>query len=174
MKNEKITLVFLAYVIGFTTALIIFAMDDGDQDTNELYVANDSEITVNAEETEPQQLEVLNKEEGLFIAKNGQERILSVTASGDASEDGFHTEIVTYSVSPSGGYVHYCAKLVESEEACTNFVYSVSEDVVYKVKFEGELMESNLVAAGNISWNNQDSLSFPEGVANQESGWQIR
>ena len=60
MKNEKVALVFFAYIIGFTTAFIAFAINDNDY--SKKYVAasktypefvNDSgEVQQNSSEVE--------------------------------------------------------------------------------------------------------------------------
>ena len=177
MKNEKVALVFFSYIIGFTTAFIAFAINDNDYSKN--YVANPKTQpeSVNGGDKVQQNnsaIEVVEKPEGLFILNNGNERVLSAAASNGVSGEGFHTEIFSASVSSDGQYVHFCASLVGEPGLCTNFVYSIMDDLVYRVTVMEEVLKTTPEEAKEIAWVNENTLRFSEGWATAETNWSIR
>ena len=176
MKNEKVALVIFAYIIGFTTAFIAFALNYDGKSKHDFAVSKtDYKEVAHADEVQTNSgVEILNKSEGLFIAMNGSERVLSAAATDDMSGEGFHTEIFTSSVSPEGKYVYFCASLVGEAGMCTNFVYSVADDIVYKIKVDGESLKLGNDEAAEVSWVKEDTLRFQEGLAAAAASWNIR
>ena len=177
MKNEKVALVFFAYVIGFTTAFIAFAINDNENSKGDaIAVRKYSEIVEHTDKVQQNNsgVEVVERPEGLFVLNNNQERILSAAALEGMSGEGFHTEIFTSSVSPDGQYVHFCASLVGESGVCTNFVYSIMDDLIYRVRIDGEPLKNTSIDASTVSWVSNDALNFSEGSASASSNWTIR
>lgn len=176
MKNEKVALVIFAYIIGFTTAFIAFAINDKSQSGSDLVILNDDqEAGVYADGIQTNsEVELLNNADGLFILKDGNERILSAVATDGMSGEGFHTEVFSSVVSPNGQYVHFCASLVGETGVCTNFVYSVGDDMVYKVRVGDELLRIGKEETAEVSWVKEDTLRFKEGMAAAAANWSIR
>lgn len=176
MKNEKVALVFFAYIIGFTTAFIAFAINDNEYSKKDMAAfKKHPEVVAHTDRVQQNNsgVEVMEREEGLFVLIDGQERVLSATASNGVSGEGFHTEIFSSSVSPSGQYVHFCASLVGEEGLCTNFIYSTEEDMVYRVKVGDEPLIATEEDAGTTSWISGETLSFLEGSASMSTNWTI-
>lgn len=172
MKNhESALLVVLSYVIGFTTAFIMFTMSSEKYDQPDSYALDNANVT---EEVSASKIELMETSEGLFVKKVGQERIISAFTDATVAEPGFHTDIVVSSISPDGQYVHYCAVMTADAEVCQSFVYSVSEDAVYMVKNADEHVESSISEVAQISWSDESTLVFGDQVANQSSRWVIR
>ena len=90
------------------------------------------------------------------------------------SGEGFHTEVFASAVSPDGQYVYFCASLVGEAGVCTNFVYSVSDDMVYKVRVGDELLKMGKEETAEVSWVKEDTLRFQEGWAAAAANWSIR
>lgn len=179
MKNEKVTLVFFAYIIGFTTAFIAFAINDNKYSDNDIVAYEDHSEIVKPTNHNPvlqnqSALKIVEKPEGLFIQNGSQERVLSATAIDGVSGEGFHTEIFASSVSPNGQYVYFCASLVGEQGICANFVYGVTDDLVYRVKVGEESLKTTEEEAGTASWVSNDTLKFFEGSASMGTNWTIR
>ena len=174
MKNhEQALLVILSYVIGFTTAFIMFALIDGDQNSG-YKSSHVPEEEVPGTMEEDMGVEVMETGEGLFVKKGGQDRIISALTDTAPAEPGFHTDIVVSSVSPDGMYVHYCAETDPASGECQHFVYSVAEDRTYMVKDgEAEVMTPSAEAA-LVSWMPGSELNFSGRTANQASLWILR
>lgn len=177
MKNEKVALVFFAYIIGFTTAFIAFAIDNNDYSKNDYEYRNKYSVTNESKNEIAQsqnEVEVLDKPEGLFIKRGNTERVLSATAIEGVSGEGFHTEVLATSVSPDGRYVYFCTSLVGDEDVCTSFVYSSAEDMVYRVRVSGESLKTTKEEISTVSWVSSEALRFPMGTASAETNWTIR
>lgn len=172
MKHEQALLVALAYVIGFTTAFIAFALNVED------YRADKSPRTPKETRVQraaaSQPVQVVDREEGLFMVKDGRERILSAKATQGNSGDGFHDIVAHASVSPGGGYIHYCAEVSLSPGSCRHFVYSVAEDIVYKVKDQGVPLATANSEAASAAWTADEALGFGGRLADHRSGWHLR
>lgn len=175
MKNEKVALVFFAYIIGFTTAFIAFALSDKGYSVDATLAAKSyPEEGTNINKVQNHNIEVVNKPEGLFMLNGSEERVLSATASDGVSGEGFHTEIFSSSVSPDGQYIHFCASLVGEPGICTNFVYGVADDLIYRIRVGEESLKTDKEESGITSWISGDTLKFSVGSASAASNWSIR
>lgn len=174
-KHEKAILVSLAYLIGFITAFIAFAINDADQATPAASgkpVADKMEYQAMENRSG---IEAVIKDDGLFMKNGDKERILSAHMKLDKSEDGYHDSIASTSVSPDGNFIFYCAVLLAGDDDCMSYVYSVAEDTVYKVSDGEKKILVPIEKATDISWSGDDRLQM-EGMASVSAAtpWHLR
>lgn len=154
-EHEQALLVALAYLIGFTTAYIGFALNDsGDKrykiatptsDTHEVLGINQAAAS--------NTIRAVTTDEGLFVMKDETERILSSQIEATEYQPGQHQTIVTTTISPAGDYVHYCAEVASSEAGtCSHFVYSVADDTVYRVLSNDVPLGTSASVAKETAW----------------------
>ncbi len=174
IRHEQAIAVCLAYVIGFTTAFIGFGLNQ-DRHGEWKKVAPEEAAPASAVNAASGfAVEVVKKDGGLFMLKDGQERIISAVSSGNESGPGYHRAIVAASVSPSGRYIHYCAE-TDGEDVCTNFVYSVDADSLYVIKESNEPVISHDGEAAATSWSADDTLLVNGSVTvGAETSWRVR
>lgn len=174
-KHEQIVIVCLAYIIGFTTAYIAFALSDTDRAIDaEPPVAPASHSAPKADART--HAEAAMTAEGLVLLKDGQERVLAarVPAGTETDIDGFHYDDVAILVSPNGQYVHYCA-VVKEDGTCTHLLYSVAEDKVYQVYNGAGALVSDIALAGTSKWRPDGSLEVASAVsADPATPWIMR
>lgn len=163
-------MVILAYVIGFTTAFIMFALVDKDRQHKAVHLIPEENLgRVEAME----RVEIMENGEGLFVKKGGEERIISALVDALPTEPGFHTDIVVASVSPDGAYVHYCA-VTEVAEECQHFIYSVREDKTYMVKAGDAMAVTPSAEVTTITWSGASDLNVSGQTASPASLWTLR
>ena len=172
MKNhESALLVVLSYVIGFTTAFIMFVLAN---DTKNQIIDPAFESDLGMTQDRPaSKLELMQTGDGLFVKLNGQERIISAFTSESKADVGFYTAIVSATISPDERYVHYCAEMEDGADTCRHFVYSAAEDATYMLKDAGEQLETPDAMAVEWSWSVDSTLSDGERVAGPASRWVI-
>lgn len=151
-KHEQALLVALAYVIGFTTAFIAFKLSD---DTR-LYDL--SANTHNLARKDSQHFDVSIKHGDLLATKDGIDRVVSAKSDSLEVEDGFHSEILSASISPDGRFMHYCVVVDPESDSCANFVYSTMEDIIYRVKNQGEQVMSERSSVSSEGWGEDGKL----------------
>lgn len=120
-RNEKALLVLCSYVIGFTTAYIAYGISyailtDDSVQTGTAYTASVAELDYNEplEEVAGVTFELVDSE--LTVNVEGEQRLVSITAQ-------------EASLSPSSDSVYFC-ETASGSEGCTQYEYSISEDVV--------------------------------------------
>lgn len=154
-EHEHALLVALAYVIGFTTAFISFHLAEQSRDSYGMdFVGSDYHFLSD----EGPKAEILVKDGSLFVTKEGKERVLSAKTDGMQAEDGFHLRIITASVSPNNDFVYYCVQIREGSDKCMNYVYSLQNDEVYRVKNGNEQVVSISEETEDFGWQSDGSL----------------
>lgn len=156
--HTKAILVGLAYLIGFTTAYIAFELND----VSPSYAVKDNGVTesrVIQQASAYGAVRAVTTPEGLFVASQDGQRIISAAAGGEDLEFGFHKEIVSASVSHDAAMVHYCATMDDSD-SCYHFVYVVSEDVVHPVRSDDEVVVTSSAVAKSSTWLSNNLLSI--------------
>lgn len=180
-KHERITLVILAYVIGFSTAFIAFnfvnqgylAQHD-NYSSNYQYISDQKQIKTIDEEPSVD-LVVEKKSDGLYALFGNNSRILSAQAiSATSAVDGYHFEVFNPSVSPSGLYINYCAQLLATDSDCKHYLYNVETDTTYKVTMpNGEQLVSDIVEIF-AEWLPGDILTTTDYIsANGSAPWEL-
>lgn len=173
MKNhESAILVVLSYIIGFTTAFIMFVLVD-DVKNKKVDQVSDTDA-IEADLLMPKVVELMETSEGLFVKSDGKERIISARTEDSEARPGFHTDIVTSSISPDSKYVHYCAEMSSDAGVCRHFVYSISEDSTYAIKNADGPIETVSEEATTWSWSEDSSLRSGESKVDASSRWVLR
>lgn len=173
MRNhESALLVVLSYIIGFITAFIMFNLVDG-KNYNEVREVDHNQDSDTPVVEEAGIVEVMKTAEGLFVKKDGNERIISAFDE-EADEVGFHLDISLASVSNDGQFVHYCSSTASSVGNCQHFVYSVAEDKIYMVKNDDAGLETSSAEASTVSWSEGSTLSYSGKLASSASKWVMR
>jgi len=170
-KHERITLVVLAYVIGFSTAYIAFNfVNPGHEhksvgqyahlhDSQGRHINPNTKLNNRTVEQQKKQVSIEKNIDGFFALIEGRSRILSAQAiSATDAVEGFHFEVHNSAVSPNGNFIHYCAQLKESDTTCKHYIYEIASDVVYRVKIpNGNHLESN-IRESMVTWTVDDLL----------------
>lgn len=172
-KHERITIVILSYVIGFSTAFIAFNF------VNPGYI-NKSEgepLAVAAPKTNSLKLEPKEaarptlfeeKADGLYALINGNSRILSAQAvSATNVVEGFHYKIIGAAASADGRFIHYCSQQQEGDDECKHYIYDLINDQTYRLEVPtGEQLTSGIgnvfaewLPDGNLTTENYVSAS---------------
>lgn len=175
-KNEQALLVVLSYVIGFTTAFIMFVLVGENAKDHRYFSKESAKASVSADREDKMvgSLEIMETAEGLFIKKDGHERILSAYTESGSAGPGFHTDVAVSSISPDGQYVYYCAEMEAGTDSCQCFVYSVAEDTTYIVKDGETALQTSSAEASEFSWSDSSEIQLNGRMASQESMWVLR
>ncbi len=151
-KHERITIVILSYVIGFSTAFIAFNFVNpgyiNQSEGQPLAVAAPKANSLKIEKTETINASTLfeEKADGLYALIDGSSRILSAQAiSATDAAEGFHFKVLSTSASPDGKFIHYCAQALETDEVCKHYIYDLVNDATYRVEMPtGEQLTSEV------------------------------
>lgn len=174
-KHEQLMLAGLGFVIGFTTAFIVFGFKDKPKEIHhpgeewhESYglVANASQADGSAID------DAIVTNDGLFAKLGEKERIVSAAALGpEARVAGFHYAVSKTLVSPDKQYLYYCALAEPVDVSCYHYVYSVADDSIYPVKnvntdeylrTQVESLDASWLSDGSLSVNGLVSVSADE------------
>ena len=177
MRHEKVTIVLLAYIIGFTTAFIAFGIDNDGSLTKYSHPDNNraqSQVRVepknNNQESVAPTLGSVVESDGLYALIDGQERVLSALAiTANQPRDGFHYSIIDTDVSNNGQYIYYCAQQMSSDKNCLLYIYELSSDSVYRAKNDQGQQISLPVSDAKLSWRDDDRLMTGEYISKDSS-----
>lgn len=166
MRHEKIILVALSYVIGFTTAYIAFGITPDITHkayrTGEVVKANSVRTTAPSNTAEPSDTpsstRIVFKDDGMFVQTPEGEKVVSAKLRPNVLEGpGFHVAIPQYAVSPDGEYVYYCEQQTPETDECHNYLYVVDEHTVRPLSLNGSRLTSSVIQS-EFSWQ-------PDGTA---------
>ena len=143
-RHEKVLLIILSYIIGFTTAFIVFGF--GNQQTSSIDLPSYTPKASAQDSTDALKASVVFKEDGVYVVTSRYDRILSanknalssnVLASiGDSA--GFHYRVIDAEASRNAKFVYYCEQISEDDDSCHPYVYSVDLDAVFPVEHNNE------------------------------------
>lgn len=146
-RHEKVLLIVLAYIIGFTTAFIAFGF--GNQRSASIDLPAYTPRANAEDSSDALKASVVFKEDGVYVVTSRYDRILSadknalssnvLTSIGESA--GFHYRVIDAEASRDAKFVYYCEQLSEASETCHPYVYSVDMDAVFPVKLSGEKVE---------------------------------
>ena len=188
MKHERATLIVFAYIIGFTTAYIAYALTPSapaptytavPQPTAPAVVTTPNRVAgVSAREATPRQYQSVEAEmtgEGLFAILDGQSRILSAQAIRATGQAGFHDEVIAYAPSPDNQFIAYCVRQTGMSASCNPYVYDVAADVVRKAKLINSSAELIVpTTQAEVSWQG-GLLTVGDYIADGvDTPWQLR
>ncbi len=162
-NNEKAILISLAYLIGFLTAYIAFFLNAPvDQQQNWIHYDRPVSVTGISQVAASGGVRAVANEEGLFVVNNGVERIISVKRDAGQYELGFHRDVVSTAVSVDDNFVHYCSVMTAADGECSNFVYVVDEDKVYRVSDPAGPLNTSVPVARSAKWTSTNLLTIGE------------
>lgn len=173
-EHEQAIITALAYVIGFTTAYIAFAnISHPRPETAANPSRNYSAAVETARADDSSIAKVLTTAEGLFVLRDGKERIISLQSASETGP-GYHRSIAAASASTDGSFVHYCA-VMDDDQHCAHFIYDVRSDTVYRVTKSGQPLDTTIEAAAMARWEPVNKLLVDSAVsADAETPWIMR
>ena len=166
MRNEKVVLVVLAYIIGFNTAFIAFGLStEYALEKSVVYIPTPSAAateTIDNVETPTQStdvVQILEESEGLYALVGNQKKALTARVEAVSEpRDGAYVSVPLYSVSPDGAYIHFCEQQITSDPTCKHFIYNVDRHVLHRVKVAGTQYISSLTSV-NGAWSPEGNLT---------------
>lgn len=178
-KHEKVVLIILAYIIGFTSGLIAFGMAASDYE-----VPYDDSVSTNvftdpsAEDFSalarivPPTIQTMNTgstsvtyEDGRLYATVNTEKILLSISRGvagdqpqnDFTEQGIHVAVPTYSISADGRFIYFCEQQSD-EPTCASFVYDTLRSIIHFVSAADQKLQTTNDIALTASWTLDNTL----------------
>ena len=182
-KHEKVVLVVLSYVIGFTAGFICFGVTQSLRNENREArvaepvafevtppspssvvtdpVADQADLATNS--AAPATLldsktEAIYTDGKLQVHANGNTYLLSMKSShlsasvqSSFKNQGMHTDIPTYSVSPDNKFVYFCEQQT-TEDSCNSFVFDIEKNVIEYVTVDGKKFSSSAAVAKTSTW----------------------
>lgn len=165
-RHERVALVILAYVVGFTSAFIAFGVSNLNEakvvyqsvaefEVDEEYVAENTIGSVMGASAVMAQYEG-----GMLTATIGEERyVLSIDEDIIPAEErlafveqGLHVVPPPYVVSPTGKFIYFCEQSSEGAGECQAFVFDVENNVINFVTESGEKLVVSGGAAAAATW----------------------
>lgn len=175
MKHKEAVIVSLAYVIGFTTAFIAFAINDGSSSDgfSRNHRVEKSEVK---HDYKDHGVRAVTTDEGLFVVIKGEKTLISRYSEESEKENavGHHVSVPIATVSLDGKFVHYCAEVVEGE-ACMNFVYSLEDASIHPIRNGEDPLVLTEAEARTAVWHADGNLSIANTVsAAPNTPWLMR
>ncbi len=201
-KHEKAVLVILSYIVGFTAGFITFGLTMGASsdsfnhtdsvpaveaplDTQEEAAAYDYEQVNQAEEVSALDSDispaenVFYKDGRLMSNSNGASVLLSAQLATVDTEtakvfakQGVHELIPNYIASDTGEFIYYCEQHTTTD-SCTNFVYSVNDQLIQYVTVDGVKLISTAAVAMTAKWDHRGLTIGKATSANVDSPWKL-
>lgn len=169
MRNERAFIVIMAYIIGFTTAYILFGMN---QTPNSELLTKKNSVAENTEM--PKSVGTMVKPDGLYALVGDRERVLSaqVISAEQTNKLGYHEKVVVTSVSNDGRFIYYCTAPAEAGDKCFSFIYDIENDVVHRVIDETATPIVSASDSLTVTWGDDNSLLLNNYVTvNVENPW---
>lgn len=178
-RHEKVFLILIAYVIGFTTAFIAFGINvfpasvSVHKNIDPMLQASVNVLEQDSEsQNEATITEIGYDDEGLYAIYQGEKIILTAKkdvlgASAIATEEipGFYHYVLEAVLSPNGQFVYFCEQLSEEAVTCDPYVFALSDGILHKVTVDGEVYRSSN-QDHTISWLDDNRLVLNNMVSN--------
>ncbi len=194
-KHEKAVLVVLSYIAGFTAGFLVFGFAVPMQSNSTAvdmpaeFIAPITEQTSANEEGSvvavvPQMVgadsdEVEYKDGRLMANVNGASVLLSAqlaTVDADTAKtfakQGVHESIPNYQASDDGQFIYYCEQHSDKDQ-CTNFVYSVTGEMIYFVSLNGEKLVTPAAVSQTAQWTSAGLEVGSAHSANPATPWEL-
>lgn len=165
MRHEQLSILVLAYVIGFTTAYIAFGLNPNrDIASGKDVVYSSSTSLRDVVESTPNTIAAVTFSDVGMFAEVGDEEVVISGKLTDSVEPGpgFHVDIPFYEVSPQGNFVYYCEQHSEVPTQCSEYIYSLETHSVHPIKIEGMNVVSTDTSEQNFVWNDDETASYKE------------
>jgi len=143
MRHERIVLVILSYIIGFTTAFIGYGIPSSSNSADE--VSKDSFAASALGAAKSKNTTLMENEKALYAVVDGKQKVVSgKLVDGITPGRGFHTAVPFRGVSPSGQYVYFCEQETEEQTECKEYIYDVDKHMVYRLNYESRKISASL------------------------------
>jgi len=175
MKHERAAVVFLSYLIGFTTSFIAYGLVTDQEYLAPLVVAPSIPSTQMASlvEATPKTVEVpveidsnaRIEQAGLFLVRNGEERLVSASYESAPNLGTLaHTKVSTYAVSTDGSKLFYCATSIDTVSGCNAYIYNWDDNTIQLVSVADQalLLEATAI---NAAWSSDNRLQVNQHVS---------
>jgi len=171
-KHEKVVLVVLAYIIGFTSGLIAFGINqsvflgaDG-QDSELKYDVQKISTDESFNDTEhSDNTEIVTYKDGYLRVISGDNNfLLSIDKNlvdeeslDSFTEQGLHTAIPFFVASPDNRYVYFCEQH-SIDDSCMSFVFDSKSSVIQFVNNNGQKLSTTAAVARGAHWGDDGML----------------
>ena len=182
-RHEKVAIVLSAYIIGFTTAFIGFGINDVyEVAPTEMVVVESSKLNqIDKALTEEDVITSVSLgDDGLYASTKENTFLLSAKktsfgASLVATQEtpGQHYAVEGAEVSRDGKFAYFCEQLSENNDTCDAYVYSLKENTLYKVSYDG-VAYAPAIASHVSSWSEEGLLHVNKGVSiSKNEPWRL-
>lgn len=169
-RHEKAVIVAASYIIGFTTAFILFGSIQKNN-SEEIFISSAdvnpaAVVTAVAQEIEPVPvaeaevaLGVTYKDGLLEMTLSDGSHLLSfnpetsdITADISELNQGFHYGDIKYRVSESGDQVFFCEQHSKDVDSCLGFIYDANSDRIHQITKDGVPVNISPKTAAEVIW----------------------
>jgi len=196
-KHEKVVLVILAYLIGFTTALIAYGirpipdysspetkLELNDVIENTAFVDKQNiQQSSTTEATDPSTNEFVNYHDGRLSVHNDQgDFLLSINKDLIDTEQliefknyGIHysNNAPFFLVSADKKYIYFCEQHGE-EDNCSNFIFDVKSSIVQFVNNEKQKIVTSRAVAEKAYWREDGTLKVGDfSSVSADTPWKV-
>ena len=169
-KHERVGIVVVAYIIGFTTAYIAFGVNQLGLSTAINSVASSASVV----QSQLNQVSASVTPAGLVATINGEPVTLSATMADPASgvlPEGYNVAITDFALSPNNKYVYYCERPSMEVDSCRPYVYSIADRGAHPLTQNGARV-AFAIDAPAAHWNADGSLTA-NGATSKGQPWQF-
>lgn len=188
-RHEKAALVLTSYVIGFTTAFILYAQISNNIEPVYINVPQPMEAAViqAIEEVAPVVATVssdgmVTYQDGKLTVENkaGDEILLSfhpeltdLRADTATMSQGFHYNTPVFSASPDENFVFFCEQQDMTRDTCLGFVYDVASETIFPITKNGAPVLISEASAKGTAWS-AAGLTIGTGTSlNPAAPWEL-
>ncbi len=154
-RNERVVILIISYVIGFITAYVAFGVIEISQSID---ITHQSSTVINTQHQDNvTDVFVKKNTYGLFVIKDNEYILLSVTDAENASIEGAHVDIIQYLLSPDKTQIYFCELPYIDSSTCRPYIYSINDAIVRPVLLSGERVDFR-VLNHSVSWSQYNEL----------------
>jgi DNA-binding transcriptional ArsR family regulator len=178
-KHEKVVLVILSYIIGFTSCFIVFGITQtitatvyqptffpprvtapAETTPSEVATSDVSEVNVLTDETRAtttMHTSTYYESGKLYAVVEGKSTLLSLKVATSTAVDelfrtqGMHQDIPMYLDSPDGKYVYFCEQQSTADE-CTHFIFDIKSNLIQFLNYQGKKLVTANQTAKLTNW----------------------
>lgn len=176
-RHERVLLVLTAYIIGFTTAFIAYALPAKHQVTPQVFSIQTNE----QDDVSVPQTAIYLDETGLYVSSPQTTQLLSVNQASPlmanavfgAPTSGVHYRLIDAELSRDRDFVYFCEQLTETAQTCDPYVFSIQDGILHEVTVNDVVYPSS-VANHTSSWSSDGKLQLDGYIsASSETPWEL-
>ncbi len=164
-RHERVVTVLASYVIGFTTAFILYS--SSQVLTQEVFITIPEQsasvvLSEQVEESIPEakSLDLKYQDGKLEVTVNNESKLLSFNPEVnqfnievESLTQGFHYGELKYAISPDNKFIFFCERHDLESESCTGYVYDIAEDMIFPITKEGKEVAISATSAETATWS---------------------